>query len=119
MPLTRTFLLLLALTTLLPAVAAAQFETAAVVGTAKDRSGAVVNQAKVTLTNVDTGVSATTETDAAGSFEFRNVRIGRYLVTAEKAGFSMAMADNVSVSIGARQRVDMTLDRDHRDGRPA
>jgi hypothetical protein len=110
MPLTRTFLLLLALTTLLPAVAAAQFETAAVVGTAKDRSGAVVNQAKVTLTNVDTGVSATTETDAAGSFEFRNVRIGRYLVTAEKAGFSMAMADNVSVSIGARQRVDMTLD---------
>lgn len=107
---TRILLLLLALTTLLPAAAAAQFETAAVVGTAKDRSGAVVSQAKVTLTNVDTGVSATTETDVVGNFEFFNVRIGRYLVTTEKAGFSMAMADNVTVSIGARQRVDMTLD---------
>jgi hypothetical protein len=110
MPLTRILPLLLALTTLLPATAAAQFETAAVVGTAKDRSGAVVSQAKVTLTNVDTGVSATTETDVVGNFEFFNVRIGRYLVTTEKAGFSMAMADNVNVSIGARQRVDMTLD---------
>jgi hypothetical protein len=105
----RIRLILTTLITLLPAVVAAQFETAAVVGTAKDRSGAIVSQAKVTLTNVDTGVSATTDTDAAGSFEFRNVRIGRYLVTAEKAGFSMAMADNVTVSIGARQRVDMTL----------
>jgi hypothetical protein len=106
----RIRLILTTLITLLPAVVAAQFETAAVVGTAKDRSGAIVSQAKVTLTNVDTGVSATTDTDAAGSFEFRNVRIGRYLETAEKAGFSMAMADNVTVSIGARQRVDMTLD---------
>ena len=110
MPSTRFVIQLLLIISLLPAALVAQFETATVVGTAKDRSGAVVSQAKVTLTNSETGISAVTETDASGSFEFFNVRIGRYLVTMEKAGFSMALADNVTVSIGARQRVDMMLD---------
>jgi hypothetical protein len=75
-----------------------------------DGSDAVVSSAKVTLTNLETGVSAETETDAVGNYEFRNVRIGQYLVTTEKEGFSIALADNVTVSIGARQRVDVVLD---------
>ena len=37
------------------------------------------------------------------------VRIGRYKVTAELQGFAMAVADNVQVNVGARQRVDFTL----------
>lgn len=105
----RTWLCLLAIT-LLPSAAAAQFETATVVGTTRDRSGSVVSTASVTLTNLETGVSAATLTDAAGNYEFRNVRIGRYLVSTEKAGFSIALVDNVAVSIGARQRVDIVLE---------
>lgn len=87
----------------------AQFETASVLGTVRDSSGAVVTGAAVTLTNTETGISATATTDARGNFEFFTVRIGTYLVTAEKQGFSMAMADNVKVAIGARQRVDLTM----------
>jgi hypothetical protein len=34
------------------------------------------------------------------------VRVGRYKVTAELAGFSTALADNVQATVGARQRVD-------------
>jgi hypothetical protein len=105
----RTFLSIFLLS-LLPAAAAAQFETAAVVGTTRDRSGASVADATMTLTNVRTGISATSRTDASGHFEFFNVRIGQYLLTAEKAGFSLAMASDVNVSIGARQRVDLTLE---------
>ena len=47
--------------------AAAQFETASVVGTVKDASGAVIADAKVTLTGLDTGVAQTRIADAAGS----------------------------------------------------
>ncbi len=47
--------------------------------------------------------------DANGSFEFITVRIGRYKVTAELQGFSIALADNVEVAVGARQRVDLQL----------
>ena len=99
------FILLLAFA---PA-ARAQFETASVVGTVRDQSSAVVPDAKVTLTNTATGVSLTRTTTADGNYEFVTVKGGTYLVTAEKAGFSLALTDNVQVQVGARLRVDMQL----------
>ena len=95
---------------LLPVASAfAQFETATVVGTVRDSSGAVVPDAKVTLTNTQTGVTAERQSDANGNYEFFTVRIGSYIVTAEKAGFSVALTENVQVTVGARQRVDLTM----------
>src|SRR5881628_859642 len=76
------------------AAASAQFETASVVGTIRDQSGAVVPDAKVTLTNTATGVSLTRTTTGDGSYEFVTVKSGIYLVTAEKTGFSLALTDN-------------------------
>jgi Carboxypeptidase regulatory-like domain len=87
----------------------AQFETATVVGTVRDSSAAVVADAHVMLTNLDTGVTTDRSTDAKGSYEFFNVRIGRYVVAADKAGFSVAVVDNVQVTVGARLRVDVTM----------
>ena len=86
-----------------------QFETATVVGTVKDSSGAVVPSAKVTLTNTQTGVTQERMSDANGSYEFFTVRIGSYVVTAEKDGFSVALVDNVQITVGARQRVDLNM----------
>ncbi len=87
----------------------AQFETATVVGTVRDTSGAVVPAAKVTLTNRATGVSVERMSDGNGNFEFFTVRIGTYLVSAEKDGFSIAVIDDVQVTVGARQRVDLSM----------
>jgi hypothetical protein len=87
----------------------AQFETATVVGTVRDTSGAVVPSAKVTLTNRATGVSVERMSDGNGNFEFFTVRIGTYLVSAEKDGFSIAVIDDVQVTVGARQRVDLSM----------
>lgn len=87
----------------------AQFETASVVGTVRDNTGGVVAGATVTLTNVAMGVSVTRTTDAQGNYEFFTVRVGTYVVTAEKEGFAVAVADNVRIAVGARQRVDLTL----------
>jgi uncharacterized surface anchored protein len=104
-----TFVVTLAvlLATALPA--AAQFETATVVGTVRDSSGAVVGDARVSLTNVETGVEQVRTSDSAGNFEFFNVRIGRYVLTADKSGFSVALVDNVQVTVGARLRVDVEM----------
>jgi hypothetical protein len=103
----KMFVLFVALLISTPAFA--QFETATVVGAVKDSTGGVVPGAKVTLTNTQTGVSAERLSDANGSFEFFNVRIGTYVVTAEKEGFSIALTDNVQVTVGARQRVDLSM----------
>ncbi len=85
----------------------AQFDTAEVLGTVADPSGGAVAGASVTLTNLDTGIQAKTLTDASGNYDFFNVKVGRYSVTVEHAGFSKASANDVIVSVNARQRVDL------------
>ena len=94
---------------LCPATALAQFDTATVLGSVHDTSGAIVPGATVTLKNVATGITATTVTDGEGNYQFLNVRIGSYTVRAELQGFSVAEADNVSVTVNARLRVDLSL----------
>src|SRR3954469_21981004 len=56
-------------------------------GEVKDQQGAVVSDAKVTATNVATGVSATAMTTSAGTYSFPNLIVGTYTVTVEKTGF--------------------------------
>jgi hypothetical protein len=101
---------LAAIAAVAPRAALAQFETAAVLGVIRDPSGGAVANCAVTLEGVDTGVTARTVTDASGNYEFFNVRIGRYRVTAEHPGFKKAVSDLFTVSVSARQRVNLSLE---------
>ncbi len=56
-------------------------------GTVRDSSGALVRNAAVTLTNEDTGVQMKTVSDESGNYDFFDVKVGRYSITAELAGF--------------------------------
>ncbi len=109
----RMFGLLTAICTLAllvnPSPLRAQFDTAAVLGTIRDTSGAVVPGATVTLTGVDTGVSTKFVCGTTGTYEFLNVRVGQYRLEAAAAGFSISASDNFLVTISARQRVDLEL----------
>ena len=85
---TRWFSLAVALLLLLPAIGAyAQFESASVLGYARDSSGAAVPNTTVTLTNTATGIVQTAKTDGEGKYEFSSVAIGQYVVSTEVAGF--------------------------------
>src|ERR671910_432753 len=61
-------------------------------GVVEDPSGAAVANAKVDLGNVATQVSATTTSDASGSFRFLSLAPGTYKITAEGTGFKRAEA---------------------------
>jgi hypothetical protein len=87
-----------------------QFETAEVVGTVRDASGAVVPNANVTLLNQDTGIAARASTDMNGNYDFFSVKPGRYSITVEATGFNKFTTPDVSVNVGARQRVDATME---------
>jgi hypothetical protein len=89
--------------------ALAQYDTASVLGTVTDPSGAVVANVKVTLENVRTGVKQTAVTDSSGNFIFVSQRIGEYQVTAEGAGFKQTTSDPFNLTVNARQRVNITL----------
>ena len=90
-------------------VARAQFDTATVLGAVKDKSGAMISGAKVILTNVETGISAERLSDSEGNFEFFGVRVGRYKLMAEMAGFSKASTPEFQATVGTRQRVDIEI----------
>ncbi|WP_074655083.1 TonB-dependent receptor [Terriglobus roseus] len=87
----------------------AQFDTASVLGYVRDASGAAIPSANVTLTNVETGVTQQMAADKDGKFEFSSIRIGDYRITAESAGFSKSDSGVFSLSVNARQRVDLGL----------
>lgn len=87
----------------------AQFDSAVVLGTIRDASGAVLADVSVELRNQSTGISAKSKTDANGEFIFNNVKIGLYSVTSESAGFSKSIAKDITVNVNARQRVDLVL----------
>ena len=92
-----------------PFAAMAQYENGSVVGTVRDSSGAVVANATVTVTNRATGVVSTRQTDTSGDYEVPALRVGQYDVSISHEGFSNANATNVTISVAARQRVDLTL----------
>jgi carboxypeptidase family protein/TonB-dependent receptor-like protein len=87
----------------------AQFETAEVLGTVHDASAGPVPNASVTLSSVDTGIEVKTSTNGDGDYNFFNVKAGHYTITVEATGFSKATASDFQVAVGARQRVDMSL----------
>jgi hypothetical protein len=87
----------------------AQYENGSVVGTVRDSTGATIAGATVTVTNRATGVSSVRRSDDSGDFEVPALRVGQYDLHIEKEGFAPASATNITVSVAARQRIDLTL----------
>ncbi len=57
-------------------------------GEVMDTNGAAVSGAKVTLRNKQTGKEVKTQTDGTGSFSFRELPVGNYVIKADAEGFS-------------------------------
>src|SRR5215470_9254635 len=89
---------------LLSVSARAQYENGSLVGTIHDTSGATVTGAALTVTNTATGIESKVVSDGSGNWEIPSLRVGVYRVTASMAGFNTAVADNIALSVGSRQR---------------
>jgi hypothetical protein len=89
--------------------ATAQYEDGSLIGTIRDTTGAVVNNATITVTNVNTGISAAVGSNSSGDYEVPSVRVGVYTIRAEAPGFAPTVAEKISVAVAGRQRIDLTL----------
>jgi hypothetical protein len=87
----------------------AQQETATISGTVTDGTGAVVPGATVTVTNVLTNISITTQTDTRGAFVVTALRPGEYSLTAELSGFQKTIRTGVILQVAQVARIDLTL----------
>jgi len=88
---------------------AAQKDTGGITGVVTDPSGAVVGGAKVTVTDVDRGISVTTTTTSNGEYVVRPLKIGRYNVTVELKGFKRTEVGPVTVDVQSRPEVNVQL----------
>ena len=61
--------------------------TASIQGTVTDPTGAAIPNAKVTLTNTDTGTARNTVSDGSGLYSLPNVPVGPYSFTVAATGF--------------------------------
>jgi len=87
----------------------AQVDTGSITGTVTDTSGAVVNNAKVTLTNEGTGASLTVNTSNDGGYTFSPVKIGSYKIDASAQGFKTVTQAKVVVNVSASVLVNLKL----------
>ena len=90
--------------------AKAQDATGRVIGVVTDPAGAVVPDAKITVTNVDTGVSRETVSGPDGTYQVLLVPIGMYKVTAEARGFRKIVTDPQRLEINQSLRVDVKME---------
>jgi hypothetical protein len=95
---------------MLPSRAAfAQYDTGSIIGVIQDSTGAVIPGATVNAINVATSAVYTGISGSAGEYEIPNLHTGTYKVTCEHPGFSTAVANDVLVSVGVRQHIDLVL----------
>src|SRR5437667_9650707 len=87
--------LLCGLFLLLPlSFANAQFK-AGIQGTITDSSGGLVPEAKITLTNNETGKVQETTSSAEGFYRLSGLAPGKYKLTVEKAGYRQKTFDSI------------------------
>ena len=89
----------------------AQVAGAILTGTVMDSSRSGIPKAKVTITNVATGIATTVEADSAGIYTAPNLTAGTYDVSIEAAGFSTEIQRGVTLTVGAKQVLDIPMTR--------
>lgn len=77
----------------------AQLDTGTITGTVSDESKAVVGNATVTVRNVRTGLTRTTQTDGDGRFRFSSLPIGSYELTVEATGQSKYVQQGIELLV--------------------
>ena len=88
--------------------AKAQVTTGTISGTVTDPNGAIVQDANVTVTNIDTNATKSSSSDSDGHFAFTLLPPGRYRVAITQQGFQRYEAE-VVVNITQTTTVDAGL----------
>lgn len=84
-------------------------QTGSLVGTVADKTGAVIPEARVTLSNIATKDIRNTTTNGEGFFAFNGVVTGDYILRIEAKGFQDLTQSGIHLSPGDRRNITATL----------
>ena len=84
--------------------------TADVLGTVTDPNGAVIPNASVTIQDMGTNATRTTQTNDSGDYTFALLPVGKYALTVQRTGFKPYKVTGITLSAGDRLRLDAKLE---------
>ena len=79
------------------------------IGRVSDTSGAMIPGARVQALNKETGVAASGQTNAVGSFGIPFLLPGVYRLTAESTGFKKTVRDNIELRVAETVEVNLEM----------
>jgi len=83
--------------------------SASLSGTVTDPSGAAVTAGKITVINVNTGVTRSTVTDNTGRYQALSLPVGEYEVRVKKQGFAEEIRTGIHLVVGEAASVNLSL----------
>ena len=83
--------------------------TGSIQGTVTDATGAVIPNAKVTVTNESTQVTRKAATDGSGVYAFANIDIGSYSVRVATPGFETYTKTGIVLEVGSSISVNVPM----------
>jgi hypothetical protein len=90
-------------------IATAQLTRGYISGTIDDPSGAVVQDVKISIENMATGIERSTLTNHAGVYRFAAVEPGVYKIEFAKPGFRVSRIESVEVGLSSEVVLNQTL----------
>ena len=105
----RKIFVVLSLALLFTSTAFSQAVNGTIVGTVTDASGGVVAGARVTITEVNTKIVHTRDTNSSGEYSFPDLPPGTYDVAAEMAGFKKGIKSGTVLEANNSPRIDLKL----------
>jgi Carboxypeptidase regulatory-like domain/TonB dependent receptor-like, beta-barrel len=87
----------------------AQISTATISGTVIDSQGAVLADTRIVVTNTETGIVTTSQTNASGAYTVPSLPIGNYRVEAQKDGFKTDVRGPFALTVGQQAAANFTL----------
>src|SRR5467141_856845 len=94
----------------LTATGYSQTTFASITGTVTDTTGAVVPEATVTATNVDTNIKTAARSNEVGNYTIAQLKEGTYTVRGEAPGFKSFVVNDVGLVARDVRRVDIRLE---------
>jgi hypothetical protein len=89
--------------------AQAGIDMGSVTGTVTDQTGAIVQKAQCTLTNVNTGTTQKAISTSAGAYSFPQVQVGIYTLSVATQGFEASVINGIVVHLGNTVTEDVSL----------
>ena len=88
----------------------AQTSSAAITGTIRDATGAVIPEAELELTNVETGTMHHSLSNSVGNYNFLNLLPGTYTLGAAKEGFRTAAVEPFTLQVNQTATFDFVFE---------